>query len=1144
MKKYGKMSVIAAFTLALTLLASVVTPSFANAADENTTSGGFVSNAVEIAGENEALSGWQYYFYNNTLQWYYQSNELFVRATENGRTGNAMEIERKKSSDELWVYSYSFDVEPSTNYNISAYVKISDAAGKLVWCVKELDENGADVLDSTTGGAAQYIDRHSVSGVLTEWTETSFTRKTEATTKKIILRIRAEGTGIIDIDDLTVAKTVAPNTVSYRMMAIGNDGSSENPATYNEVTASNLSDDSSDGDGKSLLLKDHDVFMPSFGMLPHGVNYRLSFKYKRVTETGNERLSIYIDNMTPAIERSCYADGVSGGSTTEWTSYSYDFNAMSGQTDITFMRITSYGSYLIDELEINTLNEYVLNGSFDNTKYYGRFAIEESAGGVSTGVTVDNTVLENGDRTLKIEGGKIAYLRYSMVLPKNTRYNLSFRYKKISDSEKSAHGSANKGILITTDGYKTDNSQFWDLGWQNSSSNNEWADFSYDFLSLGAGTSDIQYIRLWACYGDYLIDDISVKCVDDTVADVQYVMNGNFGGAYIDGYEFYGTSNFGFAKQSDGNFAFGSMHTTYHVGVGDRGWFRIKTDMLEKGKEYALSFDYYANGSGVEVLGVYNGNASSSEKEFVSINSPVTDWTHHEATFTAGQFNQNFLEVYGSTSGRNTTLIRNIQITDKSTGETFITNQSLVAPDKDSITAYSSDFGTGNAEYTWKDWTIENGGIYGFVYEEGKNEYKICLDGSADKTATAISKDIDVTGVNVLKIEQKIYYAADPAFGSNLTVTVLAGDKEITADNNGYFVLPEGTTSIRVKYAANEYVTFKYVNVNTHAHGEECKNVTGEQTNVYEFSADNTTCTATRYYACGAVVKTEKVNTELSGDTATFTETGTATCTATFEDSDFETQTKTVETPMKETPEVGMKVGASMRTNEPYGIRWTAGVRTADWNKLVSLYGENNVKAGVLVAPFDYVKNGDTITELTVEAFKAAGLNYVDIVTDTFNAKAGEGLEGYNAFYASLVNIQTANLNRKFIARAYIAVEKDGVTTYYYGEYSEENQARSIYEISKKVIVSDTESEATKQFAETGVLDKVVEVTVENGEATLATTEGYKSPYTVTLENGVLTISVTNAESGANISNIGIVCVNGKNYKPTVSGDVVTVSIN
>ena len=1141
MKKFGKMSVIAAFTLAMTLLASIVAPSFADAADEKTTSGGFVSNAVEITGKNEALSGWQYYFYNNTLQWYYQSNELFVRATKNGRTGNAMEIERKKSSDELWVYSYSFDVEPSTNYNISAYVKISDATGKLVWCVKELDESGADVLDSTTGGATQYVDRHSVSGVLNDWTETSFTRKTEATTKKIILRIRAEGTGIIDIDDLTVAKTVAPNTISYRMMAIGNDGSSEKPATYNEVTASNLSDDSSDGDGKSLLLKDHDVFMPSFGMLPHGVNYRLSFKYKRLSNASTDKLSIYLDNMNPAIERSCYADGVSGGSTTEWTSYSYDFNAMSGQTDITFMRITSYGSYLIDELEINTLNEYILNGSFENTQYYGRFTI--GVGGAA--ITADNTVVEDGNRAFKLDAGVEYDLKYSMILPKSKKYNISFRYKKLNESTTTSPSYGGTGLLVFGDGYRvSDSSQFWDMGYNNPATVGEWVDFSYDFLSLGAGTADINHVKFVPCYGDYLIDDLSVKCVDDTFADVQYVINGNFGGAYLDGYEFYGTSNFGFAKQSDGNFAFGSMHTTWHVGAGNRGWFRIKTDMLEKGKEYALSFDYYVNGSGVELLGVYNGNASSSEKEFISINSPVTEWTHYEATFTAGQFNQDFLEAYGSAYGQNSTFIRNIQITDKSTGETFITNQSLIAPDKGSTTAYSSDFGTGNAEYTWKDWTIENGGIYGFVHEDGKNENKICLDASADKTATAISKDIDVTGVNVLKIEQKIYYAADPAFGSNLTVTVLAGDKEITADSNGYFILPEGTTSIRVKYAANEYVTFKKVFVNTHAHGEECKNVAGEQTNVYEFSADNTTCTATRYYACGAVVKTETVNTVLSGDTATFTETGTATCTAIFEDSGFETQTKTVETPMKETPEVGMKVGASMRTNEPYGIRWTAKIRTADWEKLVTLYGEENVKAGVLVAPFDYVKNGDTVTELTVEAFKAAGLNYVDIVTDTFNADAGKGMEGYSAFYASLVNIQTANLNRKFIARAYIAVENDGVTTYYYGEYSEENQARSIYEISKKVIVSDTESPATKQFAETGVLDKVVEVTVENGEATLATIDGYDSPYTVTLDNGVLTISVANAESGANISNIGIVCVNGKNYKPTVSGDVVTVSIN
>lgn len=977
MKKYGKMSVIAAFTLALTLLASVVTPSFANAADENTTSGGFVSNAVEIAGENEALSGWQYYFYNNTLQWYYQSNELFVRATENGRTGNAMEIERKKSSDELWVYSYSFDVEPSTNYNISAYVKISDAAGKLVWCVKELDENGADVLDSTTGGAAQYIDRHSVSGVLTEWTETSFTRKTEATTKKIILRIRAEGTGIIDIDDLTVAKTVAPNTISYRMQGIGkgvdgaNDAVGDNGQNnFYVLTKDNICEDSSDGDNASLLLNDNEIFKTNFSMLEQGKKYTLSFKYKMLEAGSQNRLSIRLNYCEVGkTDQKYYVDGASGGNASSWTSFSYDF--------------TAYG-----------------DGTF--------------------------------------------------------------------------------GIAI------------------------------------------------WS-FAKYAIDELKITCqeADD---NMQYIVNGSFSGAYLEGYTF--GDNFNVAKQDDGSSAFVVGNGSFDDCNGGRGYFIIPVEGLTEGKEYTINYDFRFNGaSWVNSSLIYLNGA-----EIKSYTGAAKSWTSESVTFTATGNDK--IQFYGPGYYFWATYYRNIRVTDGD-GKVYNVNADLVAPDKDAITAYSSDFGTGNAEYTWKDWTIENGGIYGFVYEEGKNEYKICLDGSADKTATAISKDIDVTGVNVLKIEQKIYY-----FGGNLAVTLLAGEKEITADSNGYFILPEGTTSIKVKYAANEYVTFKKVFVNTHAHGEECANVTGEQTNVYEFSADNTTCTATRYYACGAVVKTEKVNTVLSGDTATFTETGTATCTATFEDSGFETQTKTVETPMKETPEVGMKVGASIRTNEPYGIRWTAKIRTADWDKLVTLYGEENVKAGVLVAPFDYVKNGDTVTELTVEAFKAAGLNYVDIVTDTFNADAGKGMEGYNAFYASLVNIQTANLNRRFIARAYIAVENNGVTTYYYGEYSEENQARSIYEISKKVIVSETESGTTKQFAKTGVLDKVVEVTVENGEATLATIEGYASPYTVTLENGVLTISVANAESGANISNIGIVCVNGKNYKPTVSGDVVTVSIN
>lgn len=240
-------------------------------------------------------------------------------------------------------------------------------------------------------------------------------------------------------------------------------------------------------------------------------------------------------------------------------------------------------------------------------------------------------------------------------------------------------------------------------------------------------------------------------------------------------------------------------------------------------------------------------------------------------------------------------------------------------------------------------------------------------------------------------------------------------------------------------------------------------------------------------------------------------------------------------------PDVGLIGGASIRTSVPYGIRWTAKIRTADWEKLATLYGEENVKAGVLVLPYDFLTDG---VEFTVEALGAAKIPYQQIETDIFNKTASNDAgDGYSGFYASLVNIKAGNLNRKFIARAYISVTSGDATICYYGDYSAENQARSIYEVSKKVIVSNTESEATKQFAMTGVLDKVVEVIVSGGAATLVQTDGYTSPYSVSVSGGTLTITAAEA-SGADVNDIGVVCVNGKNYKPTVSNGVVTVSIN
>ena len=986
MKKFGKMRIAAAIALVAALLGSATASAVGGVTAESATPTGFETQAVEITGGNEALSGWQYYFYNETIKTYYQSNELFVRATQNGRTGNALEIERKKAGDELWIYSYSFAVESGTNYEISSFVKIADASGKLVYCIKEIDENGNDVTDSTILSQAQYIDRHSVSGVLSDWTETSFTRTTEAATKKIMLRIRAEGTGIINIDDLTVKKVIAPNTNMFKMIGVGNDGASEDPASMPVLSETNLSSDSSDGDGKSLKLNHNDVYKTVFGILPHGKTYNLSFKYKNTSGGTADRMSIRLDNVTTAGERVWYAapvNSTAGTPDTEWKTYNYEFTAVAGQTDISWMGIASYGGYLIDELSIT-------------------------------------------------------------------------------------------------------------------------------------GT-------------------------DEDGATMQYIVNGSFSGAYLEGYTYGG--NYNVAKQTDGTYVFASSAVTKDSGSGARGYLRLDTSRLEQGKTYTLGFDYRSGGS--QAVTILYGTYWQDQISLGDCGqSTIAGWTSKSFEFVAGTQvtdrgdktvrSATTIEIYGDAGISWPTYFKNISIKNAA-GNEFIENKTLVAPDG---STYTSDFGTGDTEYTWNDWNIVNGGIYGFTFENGNKDYKVCLNGSAGNAATAITKEIDVTGKNIVSVDKQIYYTADSSFGSNLAVTVLAGNNEISANEKGYFVLPEGTESIRVKFSANEFVTFKKVYVNAHAHGEDCANVGGEQYNAYAFASDNSSCTATRYYACGGVAKTETVETVFGGDSATFTETGKATYTAVFKDEDFDTQTVTVETPMKSSPEVKMiKNGASVRTSEPYGIRWAAGIRTADWNKLIEVYGENNVKAGVIVAPLDYVKQAD---EFTISAFNAASLKYADIVSDSFNAEVNAMAEGYSGFYASLVNIQAGNLNRKFAARAYVAVEKDGVVTYYYGEYSAENQARSIYEVSKSAVASSTEKETVKEFAK-GVLNKVIDVTVENGNAVLTEIAGYASPYAVSLSGNVLTIT---AADGADINNVKIVCVNGKNYKPTVSGNAVTVSID
>lgn len=440
MKKFGKTGIIASAALVAALSVSSLASVMAGAQEETTVvPKGFESEAVDIAGANEALLGWQYYFYNdkdaagNDRGFSYESENLHVLATENGRTGNALHLKREKADGELVMYSYAFDVKADQNYVIGAFVKslcTQTANNKVTFKVKEQGANGSVIGD-------EHAVLNSVDGRRDDWTETTFSYKTSASAKTLILKICAEGVGDFYVDDITVKSSNAGvNSETYQMIGVGNDGASEDPASMPVLSGVNLSSDSSDGDGKSLKLNHNDVYKTVFGILPHGKTYNLSFKYKNTSGGTADRMSIRLDNVTTAGERVWYAapvNSTAGTPDTEWQTYNYEFTAVAGQTDISWIGIASYGGYLIDELSITGADEdgatmqYIVNGSFSGAYLEGY----TYGGNYNVAKQTDGTYVFASSAATKDNGtGARGYLKPDVSkLVAGTEYTLSFDYR-------------------------------------------------------------------------------------------------------------------------------------------------------------------------------------------------------------------------------------------------------------------------------------------------------------------------------------------------------------------------------------------------------------------------------------------------------------------------------------------------------------------------------------------------------------------------------------------------------------------------------------------------------------------------------------------------------------------------------------------
>lgn len=440
MKKFGKTGIIASAALVAALSVSSLASVMAGAQEETiVVPKGFESEAVDIAGANEALLGWQYYFYNdkdaagNDRGFSYESENLHVLATENGRTGNALHLKREKADGELVMYSYAFDVKADQNYIIGAFVKslcTQTANNKVTFKVKEQSANGSVIGD-------EHAVLNSVDGRRDDWTETTFSYKTSTSAKTLVLKICAEGVGDFYVDDITVQSSNAGvNSETYRMIGVGNDGASEDPASMPVLSGVNLSSDSSDGDGKSLKLNHNDVYKTVFGILPHGKTYNLSFKYKNTSGGTADRMSIRLDNVTTAGKRDWYAapvNSTAGTPDTEWKTYNYEFTAVAGQTDISWIGIASYGGYLIDELSITGTDEdgatmqYIVNGSFSGAYLEGY----TYGGNYNVAKQTDGTYVFASSAATKDDGtGARGYLKPDVSkLVAGTEYTLSFDYR-------------------------------------------------------------------------------------------------------------------------------------------------------------------------------------------------------------------------------------------------------------------------------------------------------------------------------------------------------------------------------------------------------------------------------------------------------------------------------------------------------------------------------------------------------------------------------------------------------------------------------------------------------------------------------------------------------------------------------------------
>lgn len=398
MSKTMKKGIIAA-AVALCLAISCVLmkapeklPAFAE-----TDGGGFTEVTVPNGGfdsaERGALEGWEFYMHDGA-NFFYHSDKMSMRATEDGHDGNGLRFIRTDAAAGEFVASGPYvGVEPNTAYNLSFWLKSTGTGSFKAGVVQA---NG----DAEVGGGVQWLKTvESANGGWEKYT-VNFTTRMDA--EKLRVRVSPDGAGEWTLDDVQIYKHV--ETPAYQkdfsMWYKGTGAYDWANPQYEMLAETDLSAESVDGDGASLLLADSMYYRIEFPKLPYNKTFTLSYDYKG-GYAGSCWASIRMDNYGMDNEADRYYVGKfnAANELTEqamswvqesWRHETYSFRTTNNagmNKDIAYLEIHQITycegatPYIIDNIQITDEDgmQYLPQGSFAQNAYLNGYTLKDGA---------------------------------------------------------------------------------------------------------------------------------------------------------------------------------------------------------------------------------------------------------------------------------------------------------------------------------------------------------------------------------------------------------------------------------------------------------------------------------------------------------------------------------------------------------------------------------------------------------------------------------------------------------------------------------------------------------------------------------------------------------------------------------------------